>query len=141
MFEGKQLTYRELNERSNQLAGTLRKKGVKADSIVGIMAERSLEMVVGIMGILKAGGAYLPIDPGYPEERIRFMLEDSGTKVILTQNDICEKTIFSGEIIYLDDESIYCGDEHNPTNKNIPGNLAYIIYTSRTTGKPKRGND
>lgn len=77
VFEGKRLTYRELNEKSNQLARVLRDKGVKPDSIVGIMVERSLEMVIGIFGILKAGGAYMPIDPDYPKARIEYLLEDS----------------------------------------------------------------
>ncbi|MBJ7968240.1 AMP-binding protein, partial [Bacillus cereus] len=76
VFENKQLTYWELNEKSNQVAALLREKGVKPDTVVGIMVERSIEMIVGMMAILKAGGAYLPIDPEYPEDRIRYMLED-----------------------------------------------------------------
>ncbi|WP_036723851.1 AMP-binding protein, partial [Paenibacillus forsythiae] len=83
VYEGSQLTYRELNERANRLARTLRGKGVQADERVAILADRSLEMIVGILGILKAGGAYVPIDPEYPAERIRYMLEDSGAKLLL----------------------------------------------------------
>ncbi|MCY8267573.1 AMP-binding protein, partial [Bacillus haynesii] len=78
IFEDQQLTYRELNEKANQLAWLLREKGVKPDTIVAIMTDRSLEMIIGIIGILKAGGAYLPIDPDYPEDRVKYMLEDSG---------------------------------------------------------------
>jgi non-ribosomal peptide synthetase component F len=82
------ITYRELNNRTNQLALLLIEKGVKADTIVGIMVARSIEMIIGILGILKAGGAYLPIDPGYPEERINYMLADSGAKIVLTSDAI-----------------------------------------------------
>ncbi len=88
VFEDKQLTYKELNEKANRLAGVLRKKGVRPEVIVGIMTEPSLEMIVGIMGILKAGGAYLPIDPNYPKERIQYMLEDSGAPILLTQQHL-----------------------------------------------------
>ncbi|MDY8049712.1 condensation domain-containing protein, partial [Paenibacillus polymyxa] len=84
-FEGEQLTYRELNARANRLARTLRSQGVTKDRLVGLMTERSVDMIVGIFGILKAGGAYVPIDPTYPEERIRYMLDDSGAKLLLTQ--------------------------------------------------------
>ncbi|WP_141695411.1 condensation domain-containing protein, partial [Paenibacillus polymyxa] len=80
-FEGETLTYRELNERANRLARTLRSQGVTKDRLVGLMTERSVDMIVGIFGILKAGGAYVPIDPTYPEERIRYMLDDSGAKL------------------------------------------------------------
>ncbi|MDY8049711.1 condensation domain-containing protein, partial [Paenibacillus polymyxa] len=84
-FEGEQLTYRELSARANRLARTLRSQGVTKDRLVGLMTERSVDMIVGIFGILKAGGAYVPIDPTYPEERIRYMLDDSGAKLLLTQ--------------------------------------------------------
>src|SRR3989339_331961 len=84
VFEDERLTYRELNNKANQLAKILRDKGVKPDTIVGIMVERSFEMIIGILGILKSGGAYLPIDPDYPENRIRFMIEDSNVKILLT---------------------------------------------------------
>ena len=88
VYEDKQITYKELNEKSNQLARFLREKGVKPDSIVGIMVERSVEMIVGMMAVLKAGGAYLPIDPLYPKERIKYMLDDSGAKVLLIQHGL-----------------------------------------------------
>ncbi|MBJ3792176.1 AMP-binding protein, partial [Bacillus sp. OA1] len=85
VFDKQQLTYKELNEKSNQIARILQNKGVQPDTIVGIMIERSLEMIIGIMGILKSGAAYLPIDPEYPEERIKYIVEDSGTNIILTK--------------------------------------------------------
>ncbi|HYF82321.1 MAG TPA: amino acid adenylation domain-containing protein [Clostridia bacterium] len=135
--EGKVLTYTELNERANQLARRLRSKGVRADQIVGIMAERSLEMLIGIMGILKAGGAYLPIDPVYPEERINFMMEDSGTDLLLTQKHLKGKVRFQGEIINLEDPDLYEGDSSNLNVGYNLNDLIYVIYTSGTTGKPK----
>ena len=137
IFKNKTLTYRELNERSNQLARLLSDKGVKSSGIVGIMVERSLEMMVGILGVLKSGGAYLPIDPGYPEERIRYMLDDSGAGILLTQNNLFDKVVFAGEIIDLKNKEIYKGKKSNPVRTNTPNNLAYVIYTSGSTGKPK----
>ncbi|WP_143328992.1 non-ribosomal peptide synthetase, partial [Clostridium puniceum] len=98
-FNGKELTYKELNEKSNSLARLLREKGVSSEKIVGIMVERSLDMIVGIMGILKAGGAYLPIDPEYPEERISYMLEDSSAQILLTKKSLLKDINFEGEII------------------------------------------
>ncbi|MGB7604816.1 MAG: amino acid adenylation domain-containing protein [Lutisporaceae bacterium] len=137
VFQDKKLTYRELNEKANSLARVLRKKGVKADSIVGIMVERSLEMIVGIMGILKAGGAYLPIDPEYPKERIEYMLKDSESKVLLSKNTLVENIEYNGEFIDLFEDDIFSGDLSNLEKINDSNNLAYIIYTSGTTGKPK----
>jgi amino acid adenylation domain-containing protein len=137
VYEDSQLTYRELNERANQLARVLREKGVVPDSIVGIMVERSLEMIIGIMGILKAGGAYLPIDPEYPKDRIEYMLEDSGAGILLTQKHLRGKTAFKGEVIELDDEQLYTGNSSNLETVNSTDNLAYVIYTSGSTGKPK----
>ncbi|NRT44807.1 amino acid adenylation domain-containing protein/non-ribosomal peptide synthase protein (TIGR01720 family) [Clostridium beijerinckii] len=137
VFEDEKLTYRELNERSNSLARVLRDKGVKADSIVGIMVERSLEMIIGIMGILKAGGAYLPIDPSYPKERIEYMLKDSGCRVLLSKDDLLEAIEFDGEMIDLFNKIFYMNDSTNLTKINNSINLAYIIYTSGTTGNPK----
>ncbi|MCH7324069.1 amino acid adenylation domain-containing protein, partial [Solibacillus sp. MA9] len=137
VFEKSKLTYIELNKKSNQLARVLKEKGVGPDSIVGIMVERSIEMVVGIMAILKAGGAYLPIDPEYPVERIRYMLKDSKTKVILTKNTILKSIEFDGEIVDLEDEKISSRESYNLNKINTPQDLAYIIYTSGTTGSPK----
>ncbi|MEI2283388.1 amino acid adenylation domain-containing protein [Paenibacillus polysaccharolyticus] len=140
-----QLTYRELNERSNRLARKLRETGVKADQLVAILAERSIDMVVGILAILKAGGAYVPVDPDYPEERIRFMIEDSGAPLLLIQKHLHEKTDFAGTRLELDHfvwEENGLGSEGTLDSSNLEpisgsGNLAYVIYTSGTTGKPK----
>ncbi|QUI24146.1 amino acid adenylation domain-containing protein [Vallitalea pronyensis] len=137
VFEDKQLTYMELNQRANQLARILRKKGVKPDGIVGIMVERSIDMIVGIMGILKAGGAYLPIDPEYPMERISYMMKDSHAETLLSQSNYIHNIKFEGEIIDVRDESIYTEEVSNIKTVNNPGDLAYIIYTSGSTGKPK----
>ncbi|QYK69501.1 D-alanine--D-alanyl carrier protein ligase [Paenibacillus sp. S02] len=141
----RQLTYRELNERSNRLARKLRETGVEADQLVAILAERSLDMVVGILAILKAGGAYVPVDPDYPEERIRFMIEDSGAPLLLIQKHLHEKTDFAGTRLELDDfvwgdrggDSADALDASNLEPISGPGNLAYVIYTSGTTGRPK----
>ncbi|NEN81312.1 non-ribosomal peptide synthase/polyketide synthase [Paenibacillus elgii] len=136
-FEGHGLTYRELNERANRLAQTLRSEGVCPDQPVGLMAERSLEMIVGILGILKAGGAYVPIDPDYPEERIRYMLEDSGAKLLLVRGGERMHTDFAGKIVDLSQDDVYSDDSSNPDAAAGPTDLAYIMYTSGTTGKPK----
>ncbi|WP_031341896.1 non-ribosomal peptide synthetase [Ruminiclostridium papyrosolvens] len=131
------ITYRELDEKSDLLAGVLRDKGVKAGIIVGLMLERSIGMAIGIMGILKAGGAYLPVDPEYPTERINFLLSDSGAGFMVTQKKLISKTSFKGEIIDIDDQSIEMRENTEPDEINSPEDLAYIIYTSGSTGKPK----
>ena len=137
MFEDKTLTYGELNEKSNQLARQLREKGVKPDSIVGIMVYRSFEMIVGIMAILKAGGAYLPLDPEYPMERRNYMLENANVEIILTQKTISDRINNNIEKIVLDDPELYTGDSSNLVTINRPNDLAYVIYTSGSTGMPK----
>jgi amino acid adenylation domain-containing protein/non-ribosomal peptide synthase protein (TIGR01720 family) len=137
LFEDQRLTYGELNNRANSLARVLRNKGVEANSIVGIMVERSLEMIIGIVGILKAGGAYLPISPDYPEDRINYMLEDSGTRILLTQNRFLNKLSFNGQLVDIDDKNLYLGDGSNLLLENKSHDLAYVIYTSGSTGKPK----
>ena len=137
VFDNKTLTYRELNEKSNKLANVLRSKGVKPNSIVGIMIERSLEMLIGIFGVLKSGGAYLPIDIEYPEERINYILKDCGAEIVLTKNYLKDKLKFSGEILDLKDEKLYQGGNSNLEKVNIQTDLAYVIYTSGSTGKPK----
>ncbi len=137
MFEDKILTYRELNERTNQLARILRDKGVVPDSIVGIMVERSIEMIVGIIGILKAGGAYLPIDTEYPQDRIEYIAEDSKCSLLLTRKKLMGKVPSNIQALILEDDSFYVGDCSNPNSIAEPNNLAYIIYTSGSTGTPK----
>ncbi|WP_369546632.1 amino acid adenylation domain-containing protein [Bacillus velezensis] len=137
VYEDSRLTYRELNERANQLARTLQSEGVQPDQPVGIMAERSLDMIVGIFGILKAGGAYVPIDPGYPEERVRYILEDSDTKLLLVQNQSQERVPFTGKVLDMKDPQNFCEDGSNVEPAAGPDHLAYVIYTSGSTGKPK----
>ncbi|MCP4727920.1 MAG: amino acid adenylation domain-containing protein, partial [bacterium] len=136
-FQYEEITYDELNKKSNQLAKLLRENGVKPNSIVSLMMERSVEMIIGMLAILKSGGAYLPIDTVYPVDRIRFMLEDSGTEILLTTKDLTETADFKKKIIYLDENDTFQGEDSNPENVNKPSDLAYIIYTSGTTGKPK----
>ncbi|MEG4634709.1 amino acid adenylation domain-containing protein [Microcoleus sp. AR_TQ3_B6] len=140
LFEDKKLTYRELNQRANCLAHHLRTLGVGPEVLVGICVERSLEMVVGLLGILKAGGAYVPLDPAYPPERLAFMLEDSQVGVLLTQARLVESIPkHQGCIVCLDTdwEIIERQSKENPECSFTPENLAYVIYTSGSTGKPK----
>jgi len=135
------MTYKELNKRSNQWANELTEKGLKPDSIVGIMVGRSVEMIIGILGILKSGGAYLPIDPEYPENRIRFMLADSGANVLLT--NLPEGHCFNCQLSIVNYQLSMSSQQaflHHSSNQFInhhSGNLAYVIYTSGTTGWPK----
>jgi amino acid adenylation domain-containing protein len=139
-FADQQLTYRELNARANQLARYLRKLGVGPEVLVGICVERSLEMIVGLLGILKAGGAYLPLDPAYPRERLSFMLEDGKVNVLLTQQRLCEALpAHSAETIVLDSnwETIARERRTNLENRTATENLAYVMYTSGSTGTPK----
>ncbi|MBU3102833.1 amino acid adenylation domain-containing protein [Clostridium gasigenes] len=137
VFEDERLTYQELNERSNSLAIVLRNEGVKSDSIVGIMVDRSPQMIIGIMGILKAGGAYLPIDTSHPNDRIRYIIEDSGIKILLTDKHLVNKIEFDGVSINMQDDNIYLNDRDNLNNINTSKDLAYVIYTSGSTGLPK----
>ncbi|MEA5621857.1 non-ribosomal peptide synthetase [Nostoc sp. UHCC 0251] len=140
IFADKKLTYRELNNCANQLAHYLQLLGVQAEERVCICLERSLEMVVGLLGILKAGGVYIPIDPNYPLERLTFLLEDSQAPILLTQQKILTKLpTYKGKAICLDTdwENIAEYSKDNPNTKITPDNLAYIIYTSGSTGKPK----
>src|SRR5215211_4668803 len=140
VFEEQQLTYRELDRRANQLAHHLRTLGVGPEVLVGICLERSLEMVVGLLGILKAGGAYVPLDPAYPEERLSFMLEDAKAPVLLTQERLLEYLPEHGaETICLDTgwEEIARKSAENPIGEAGVEDLAYVIYTSGSTGKPK----
>ncbi|HYW19649.1 MAG TPA: amino acid adenylation domain-containing protein [Nodularia sp. (in: cyanobacteria)] len=140
VFGENKLTYQELNQRSNQLAYYLQTLGVKPDTLVGICVERSLEMVVGLLGILKAGGAYVPLDPAYPQERLYLMLEDAQLKFLLTQKQLLNHLPHHhAEIIFID-------TDWEKINNQVPNlkpqklnfsHLAYVIYTSGSTGKPK----
>ncbi len=138
--EQQRLTYRELNERANQLASYLRKLGVGPDDLVGVCAHRSVEMVVGLYGIMKAGGAYVPLDPDYPRQRLAMMLEDAQPKVLLTQERLLSiLPPYSGRVFCLDRDWQHVAVEpaDNPPLVTNGKNLAYAIYTSGSTGKPK----
>ncbi len=130
-------TYAQINSLANCIAGTLLEKGVMKGDIVGIMVERSCNMLVGILGILKAGAAYLPIDPEYPGERINYMLNDSSVKVLLTSGRLKGTVDYYGISVDLDDDGLYTRDCENLSINNSPDSLAYVIYTSGSTGKPK----
>ncbi|MGG1441505.1 amino acid adenylation domain-containing protein [Brevibacillus laterosporus] len=135
--DDQRMTYEELNRRANQVARSLTERGIEPNDIVGIMVERSLEMIVGILGIVKAGAAYLPIDPIYPQDRIHYMLEDSGAKLLLTDRPEGKVSTYPGTIIHLHDENLEKYASENLSVEISPQSLAYIIYTSGTTGHPK----
>ncbi|MEJ6479893.1 amino acid adenylation domain-containing protein [Nostoc punctiforme UO1] len=140
VFENQQLTYHQLNNCANQLAHYLKSLGIKPDTLVGICVERSIEMVVGLLGILKAGGAYLPLDPEYPTERLAFMLEDAQVSILLTQQRLIDRLPeHPAKLICLDEawEQIAQNNEDNPTSEVKAFHLANLIYTSGSTGKPK----
>ncbi|MFN6565571.1 MAG: amino acid adenylation domain-containing protein [Nostoc sp. ChiSLP01] len=140
-FESKTLTYQELNQKANQLANYLiHNYKIQPDTLIGISIERSLEMIIGVLGILKAGAAYVPIDPNYPPERIKLMLEDSGISVLLTQSFLLEELSLTGlthQAICLDEKVFAEELTHNHNSQSTPDNLAYVIYTSGSTGQPK----
>ncbi|MBE9224380.1 amino acid adenylation domain-containing protein [Phormidium sp. LEGE 05292] len=140
VYEEQQLTYRELNNRANQLAHYLQTLGVQPEVKVGICVERSLLMVIGILGILKAGGAYIPLDPAFPSERLEFMMEDAQITILLTQNHLQDRLPINNKtVVKLDCDwnRIAQQTQDNLLTKVTPENLAYIIYTSGTTGNPK----
>ncbi|HST21175.1 MAG TPA: AMP-binding protein, partial [Blastocatellia bacterium] len=139
-FEEQKLTYGELNERANKLAHWLKRQGVGADVLVALLMERSIEMVVGLLGILKAGGAYVPLDPNYPQERLSFMLQDAQSKIVLTQQCFADHvSLLEFNAISLDaDWQLFASESgQNPETSAHPDSLAYVIYTSGSTGKPK----
>ena len=155
IFHDQQVTYRELNLRANRLAHYLRTLGVGPEILVGLYMQRSLELVVSILAILKAGGAYLPLDPGYPNERLQFMLEDAQVTFLLTREQMRKGTQGTSEgitlsslvsarikVIFIDNAEVQAAsgsniEENNPVSGVAPDNLAYVIYTSGSTGKPK----
>ena len=140
VFEDERLTYAELNRRANRLAHHLRALGLGPDQLVGVCVDRSVELVVAILGVLKAGGAYVPLDPDYPTERIRFMIADSQVGVLLTQEhlvDTLPKT--TARVIRLDTDWKHIAEnpaDNRPSGAE-PAHLAYVIYTSGSTGQPK----
>ncbi|MED0870576.1 non-ribosomal peptide synthetase [Bacillus spizizenii] len=137
IFGNERCTYRQLNERANQLARTLRTKGVQADQFVAIICPHRIELIVGILAVLKAGGAYVPIDPEYPEDRIQYMLKDSEAKIVLTQLDLHKHLTLDADVVLLDEESSYHEDRSNLEPICGANDLAYMIYTSGSTGNPK----
>lgn len=138
-YEGKTLTYKELNNKANQLAHYLKENGITNNSIVALRLNKSLEMIIGILAIIKAGACYLPINLSYPHDRINFMLKDSNAKILLTNNDSKDESIeIDTLLIDLDNSNIYNNENiENLDTKISPDDLLYIIYTSGSTGNPK----
>ena len=140
----KELTYKELNDKANQLANFLRKNGIDPDTSVAVILDRSPELIISILGILKAGGCYIPIDKDLPDERIRYILEDSHCRMIITTSDFESRTEILElannlqlSISNIDHQDLYCNEPTTITNVNTACDLTYIIYTSGTTGRPK----
>ncbi|HEX2270420.1 MAG TPA: condensation domain-containing protein, partial [Pyrinomonadaceae bacterium] len=138
-YEGAEISYGELNRRANQLAHYLQQQGVGPEVLVGVCLERSVELVVALLGTVKAGGAYLPLDPGYPRERLAFMLEDAGIRVLLTNERISATLPATNALVVPLDSApaIASLPDHHPAHGLDASNLAYVIYTSGSTGKPK----
>lgn len=139
-FEQVQLTYEELNAQANQLAHYLQARGVGPEVLVGLCVERSLDLVVGLLGVLKAGGAYVPLDPAFPKERLGFVLEETQAPVLLSQQPLLDGLPeYDGQVVCLDrDRAIIAAqNDQNPVSDVAAENLAYVIYTSGSTGKPK----
>lgn len=137
VFEDQKLIYRELNERANSLANYLRSQKIGRNDIVGIMVNRSLEMIISILAVLKSGACYIPIDPEYPQDRIEYMLNNSNAKLLLTFKRLENKVTFDNKLFVELDNELYNSNKDNLININEPDDLAYIIYTSGSTGKPK----
>ena len=141
VFGANELTYAQLNLRANRLAHRLRRMGVAPETMVGCCIERSLELIVALLGVLKAGGAYVPLDPSYPAERLQFMIEDTRTPVMLTQKSLASAVQVRSNlpVIFIDEVSAQssASDDLNPVPAGGPTNLAYVMYTSGSTGRPK----
>jgi amino acid adenylation domain-containing protein len=138
LFEGRNVTYRELNDRASQIANHLLALGVEPETLVGICVERSADMIAGLLGILKAGGAYVPLDPQYPSSRLALMLQDSGLQVLITQERLQHNFAgFAGHFVCLDSQELVQESKRPCSGRAQPDNLAYVIYTSGSTGKPK----
>ena len=137
VFDNQKITYKKLNQKVNQLAHHLISLGAKPDMLIGICMERSIDLIIGLIGILKAGGAYLPIDLSYPKDRLSFMIEDANTSILITQKSLSENIPHSRATnIYLDEFDFENKNPSNPDIKIDSDNLAYVIYTSGSTGKP-----
>ncbi|WP_449418105.1 non-ribosomal peptide synthetase family protein [Phormidium nigroviride] len=140
IFQSEQITYQELNQKANQLAHYLKSLGVNSETLIGVCVDRSLNMLIGLLGVLKAGGAYVPIDPSYPADRIALMLEDSQSPVLITQKHLLENlTQLPNQIVCLDEDWDAISQFSNQNMMGVVSseNLAYTIYTSGSTGKPK----
>lgn len=137
VFEDKFLSYTELNRRVNQLARLLRQKGAARNTVVGVALKRSMDIIIGLLAVLKTGATYVPIEPGYPKERIAFMLHNSGCRLVLTHREVELPKEARLEKIFLDDLSSFEGDSSNVNCISKPGDTAYVIYTSGSTGVPK----
>ncbi|KAB2832359.1 MAG: amino acid adenylation domain-containing protein, partial [Caedimonadaceae bacterium] len=140
VYEDQELTYQQLNEKANQLAHYLRTLGAGPDTLIAIAMDRSLEMIIGILGVLKAGAAYVPLDPDYPADRLQFMLEDTNAPFIITDTKNIDRLPSTwAQLICLDDLDTPLAQypSTNPTTLTTPLNLAYVIYTSGSTGMPK----
>ncbi len=138
--EVQELSYRELNRRANQVAHYLRRQGVGPEVLVGVLVRRRVELLVGLLGVLKAGGAYVPLDAAYPEERLRFMMADTGMRVLLSEESLRERVSWSEvRVVSLDGEAAAIAGEsgQNPASGVETEHLAYVIYTSGSTGRPK----
>lgn len=140
VYQGQTLSYRELNARANQVAHYLRKRGVGPETLVGVCLNRTPELVIGLLGIWKAGGAYVPLDPAYPPERLSYMLQDSAAKFLLTSSEL--KRLFPSAadkaiLVDADWDAIAKESSENPETVSVPSNLAYVMYTSGSTGEPK----
>ncbi|MBY8914129.1 amino acid adenylation domain-containing protein [Bacillus sp. YC2] len=136
-FRSEQLTYQELNRKVNQLVYSLEKRGIKPQQRIGILAEHSAEMVIACLAVLKSGSVYVPIDPDYPPERIEYLLSDSGVNMLLTHNIEGLTYSYGGMKLDITDDALYQGKDSNPRKQTDPGHIAYCMYTSGTTGKPK----
>ncbi|XGW00925.1 MAG: amino acid adenylation domain-containing protein (plasmid) [Leptolyngbya sp. BL-A-14] len=137
VFEHHSLTYRELNRRANQLAHHLQQLGVRPETIVGLCVDRSPDLIIGVLGIWKAGGAYLPLDPGYPRDRLNFMLKDAQADLVVTQQRYGDQFSDRLPVVCLDQDWTDLDALANPSGHVAANHLAYIIYTSGSTGKPK----
>ena len=139
VFEGRELTYAQLDRQANRLAFELQQKGVGPDSLVGVYVERSLDLMVATLGILKAGGAYVPLDPAFPDDRIRYMIADSGLGFVVTQQALASRLDDNSAPVIIDGPGIIDAPlrEDPPQSEVTPSHLAYVIYTSGSTGKPK----
>ena len=138
-FADEKLSYRDLNERANRLGHYLRRQGVDTETLVGVMLERSIDLIVAVLGISKAGGAYVPLDPHYPVERLSFILEDTGAPLLITRERYADLVPTTAKVIRLDVEAEQISEE-SPENLPLTAtadHLVYVIYTSGSTGIPK----